>query len=412
MIVYYSESLIKSRYAYYNSRWTNGYTDDLTPFPGIHTTDVTKKKALDMLDSAASSGNQFFMMVAPVAPHQETWHGTRPPPVPAAYRGKFSGAQAPRTGNFNPDSPSGASWVSNLKQLDGNQIETCDSTHEHRLGNIAAIDDMVAEFIQKLDDQGILDNTYIIYTSDNGFHIGNHRMLPGKRCPYEEDINIPLLIRGPDVAKGAQSAIYNSHTDMSPTILQMLNVPSRGDFDGAPLAYTAQDLSSSTKNELVNVEFWSSSKHAPAGLKASTYYNNTYKALRLMSGKESLFYSTWCTGEREFYDMNTDLVQMDNRLGANAGNTSVQYYGRPFEQLIARLDSLLMVTKSCKQDSCRDPWGELFPGGEVTDLESALDTQYDSFFANQPQVSFSECAGGYFPELEGAQTVNAFKHQQ
>jgi N-acetylglucosamine-6-sulfatase len=101
-----------------------------------------------------------------------------------------------------------------------------------RLGNIAAIDDMVAELIQKLDDHNILDNTYVVYTSDNGtfspikgprskskltphagFHIGNHRLSPGKRCPYEEDINIPLLIRGPNVPKGINSTITNSHTD-------------------------------------------------------------------------------------------------------------------------------------------------------------------------------------------------------
>ncbi len=48
-----------------------------------------------------------------------------------------------------------------------------------------------------------------------GFHIGQHRLTAGKLCPYEEDINIPLLIRGPDVAKGVTSEIINSHTDMA-----------------------------------------------------------------------------------------------------------------------------------------------------------------------------------------------------
>ena len=76
------------------------------------------------------------------------------------------------------------------------------------------MDDMVGNLTTKLQQKGLLDNTYIIFTSDNGkyrsrtsyaeggatkqclgFHIGNHRLVPGKRCPYEEDINIPLLIR-------------------------------------------------------------------------------------------------------------------------------------------------------------------------------------------------------------------------
>ena len=363
-----------------------------------------------MLDGAASSGNQFFMMVAPVAPHQETWHGTRPPPVPAAFKGKYDNVPAPRTGNWNPDKPSGSSWVSNLPKLNDNQLATCDDTHHHRLGNIAAIDEMVSQLIQKLDDHGILDNTYVIYTSDNGFHIGNHRLLPGKRCPYEEDINIPLLIRGPDVAKNAESTIVNSHTDMAPTILQMLGVPTRDDFDGAPISYTADTLSNSSKHELVNVEFWTGTHHQPIGFKAGSYYNNTYKALRIISGNESFYYSTWCTMEKEFFDMNTDSVQMNNLLAQNAPNSTAQYYGRSWKELVKRLDAVLMVTKSCKQDSCRDPWSVLFPGGQVTDLESAMTQQYDAFFDNQPQVSFTGCLAGYFPAVEGAQTVHAFHH--
>ena len=92
------------------------------------------------------------MMVAPVAPHQETWHGTRPPPVPAGFKGKFDNASVPKTDNWNPDEPSGSSWVYNMPKLDDKQLDTCEDTHHHRLGNIAAIDEMVSELIQKLDD--------------------------------------------------------------------------------------------------------------------------------------------------------------------------------------------------------------------------------------------------------------------
>lgn len=347
------------------------------------------------------------MMVAPVAPHQESWHGSRPPPVPEKYRGMFAEAQAPRTENWNPDEPSGASWVKDMPKLDDKGIETCDKTHRHRLGNVYAVDAMVGELIQKLEDHGILDNTYIVYTSDNGFHIGNHRLLPGKRCPYEEDINIPLLIRGPDVAKGVNSSIVNSHTDMAPTILQMLGVDTRDNFDGEPITYTEKTMSGSTKSEMVNVEFWTSGG-APAGLSHSNYYNNTYKALRLLSGNESFYYSTWCTNEREFYDMNADIYQMNNRIGDNPKDGTAEYFGRPWNEVIDRLDALLMVTKSCKEDSCREPWKVLFPKGQVTDLETAMRPEYDSFFKNQPRISFSNCAVAYFVEDEGPQTVNIF----
>jgi hypothetical protein len=114
------------------------------------------------------------------------------------------------------------------------------------------------------------------------------------------------------------------------------------------------------------------------------YANNTYKALRLMdNNSSSLFYSTWCTGEHEFYDMSTDAQQMNNWLGPDPKGNASEYYGRPQSELIARLDALLMVTKSCKQDTCRDPWRVLFPKGQVSNILDAMNPSYDTFFANQ-----------------------------
>ena len=220
--------------------------------------------------------------------------------------------------------------------------------------------------------------------------MGNHRLGAGKRCPYEEDINIPLLIRGPDVAQGVTSSIVNSHTDMAPTILKMLGVPLRPEFDGAPIAYTNEELGTVDKHELVNVEFWNSGSH-PVGVVNQKYYNNTYKALRLISDDYSFLYTTWCTGEKEFYDMTTDSGQMYNRLATPPRGTASKYYSRAEDDLFHRLDALLMVTKSCAQDSCRDPWSVLFPDGSVNSLTDAMKPEYDTFFANQPKVSYSAC---------------------
>jgi N-acetylglucosamine-6-sulfatase len=294
--------------------------------------------------------------------------------------------------------------------LDAQGIKVCDETYYHRLGNIAAIDEMVSQLIGRLDAHGILNNTYIIYTTDNGFHIGNHRLHPGKRCPYEEDINIPLLIRGPNVPKDVVSTHVNSHTDMAPTIMQMLQLDGSGhQFDGSPIPYANESMLSSapasTKTELVNVEFWNAED---PHLHYDQAYNNTYKALRLVSGSYSLFYSTWCTGEREFYDMNVDLVQMNNLLGSNATGTGSLYYGRPQSELIPRLDALLMVTKGCKEEACQLPWKVLFPDGQVTELESAMRPEYDAFFAQQPKVSFTYCVPGHIIAEEGPQNVLAF----
>ena len=76
---------------------------------------------------------------------------------------------------------------------------------------------MVSLLIDKLKKHDILNNTYIIYTSDNGFHISNHRLMPGKRCGFEEDIHIPLIVRGPGVPEGKNVTFATSHTDLAAT---------------------------------------------------------------------------------------------------------------------------------------------------------------------------------------------------
>jgi N-acetylglucosamine-6-sulfatase len=304
-------------YNYMQSHWTNGQTNELKKYPGVHTTVVNAQKGLAWLEELGKSKEQFFMMLAPVAPHLQLSSGTGAPPPPPSQKGKFLGQKAPRRPNFNPDKPSGASWVRGLPKLKAKDIADGDKVHVGRVQNLAGIDNMVGNIIDKLKEHNILDNTYIIYTSDNGFHIGNHRLKPGKRCPYEEDINIPLLIRGPDVAQNVVSTVANHHTDMAPTILQMLGVPLRGNFDGAPIAYTKNDFSDQRKNEHVQIEFWDGG-FGPNGYRgeddAQFYYNNTYKAIRIWDESEdlSVLYSVWCEGTREFYDMKVSNRRSEN----------------------------------------------------------------------------------------------------
>lgn len=158
-------------YNYHHSHWSNGYTSKITNFPGIHTTHVTQEKALTAIEDAAKHDHQFFMMVAPVAPHVEIAGGVHPPPPPDNFKGHFLNAKPPHTENWNPDTPSGSSWVKHLPKLKPADIETCNKNHVGRLQNIAGVDFMVGKMMAKLKEHNLLENTYVIYTSDNGMHI-------------------------------------------------------------------------------------------------------------------------------------------------------------------------------------------------------------------------------------------------
>ena len=133
-----------------------------------------------------------------------------------------------------------------------------DDFYRARLQALQAVDEIIEGVITHLSDYGILDNTYVIYTTDNGYHISQHRLNPGKECGFEEDINIPLIIRGPGVPVG-EADVVTAHTDLAPTILKIAGGDyKRGDLDGSPIPLDGKAIEDAKeqRQEHVNVEFW------------------------------------------------------------------------------------------------------------------------------------------------------------
>jgi N-acetylglucosamine-6-sulfatase len=99
---------------------------------------------------------------------------------------------------------------------------------------------------------------HTIYSKDNGFHIRQHRLPPGKTCGCEEDVNIPLIIRGLGVQKGLTTDIVTAHTDLAPTFLKLTGASPRPDFGGAAIPLAKSELLKAKKSqqEHVNVKFW------------------------------------------------------------------------------------------------------------------------------------------------------------
>ena len=149
-------------------------------------------------------------------------------------------------------------WIHRLPRQSDAQVEYNDEFYRSRLRALQPIDELVDDVFKLLGEYDILDNTYVFYTSDNGYHIGQHRLPPGKECGYEEDVNIPLIIRGPGIPKGLVTDQVTSHTDLVPTIFNLVGLQSRNDFDGAAIGLDEYTLSESqrTRQEHVNLEYW------------------------------------------------------------------------------------------------------------------------------------------------------------
>jgi len=308
-------------------------------------------------------------------------------------------------------------WISRLPKLNQTVLDYNDFFYRSRLRALQAVDELIDGIVLRLEEHGILNNTYIIYTSDNGYHIGQHRLPPGKECGFEEDIRVPLFIRGPAVREGHVEDSITTHIDLAPTVFNLAGIPPRSDFDGSsvPLADAESKLRS---REHANVEFWGLA--IPEGAyndfgpdNPATIRNNTYKGLRLRGDDYDLYYSVWCNNEHELYDLTTDPYELNNLYPIQKGNANDDYIlisGYLRSQLITRLDALLMVLKSCQGETCIQPWKVLHPAGDVNCLQDAMSKPFDHFYQNQVKVEYDRCEFGYIVDAEGPQTPLVYRN--
>ncbi|KAF5700677.1 arylsulfatase [Fusarium mundagurra] len=383
---------------------------------GVHTSDLISKYAHELLKEAIDSENPFFVAIAPVAPHsnvnlrRQPGHPSAPLmtiPIPLERHSHlFEGVKVPRTENFNPDSPSGVSWIHKLDQLNDSSVSYLDDFYRARLQALQGVDEIVEQVTKQLEDAGILDETYIIYSSDNGYHLGQHRLPPGKECGFDEDIRVPLFIRGPGVSSGSVEDAVTTHIDLAPTILRLAGADLRHDFDGTPIpVLPTQEYK---RHEHVAVEYWGGAiaEGEIGGFdgKGQIFaHNNTYKGVRIVHEDYSLYYSAWCNNEHELYDLKTDPGQLNNLFPHDDANASAALLGTTTGQVLNRLDALMLVLKSCKGNACIEPWKILHPEGGVKSLKDALQAKFNAFYKEQVKVRFDRCEYGYLIDAEGPQ---------
>ena len=208
----------------------NGKLVDYGPGAKDYMTDVLTTKVDDYIRSTASGSQPFFIYLATYNPHE--------PATPAPrYANLFDNLQAPRIPSF--DQPDVSTMPPDIRQdphLSAANIQRIDQLYRNRVRSMQAVDDMLVSIVNTLQQTGQLENTYIMFTSDNGYHLGEHRLVAGKATPYEEDIVVPLIVRGPGIQPSqVLSGYVAGNIDIAPTIADLAGVIPPTYVDGRSL---------------------------------------------------------------------------------------------------------------------------------------------------------------------------------
>ena len=315
-------------------------------------TDVLSGQATDFVGRATPEDQPFFAYVAPTAPHG--------PATPAErHEGAFAEEEGPRPPSYDEedvsDKPSPIAAAERISETESSEL---DDYYRQRLESMLAVDEMVGSLVEELEAAGELDNTYIFFTSDNGWFGGEHRIRSGKNRPYEESARVPLFVRGPGVAASATTEKLTLNTDFAPTFAELAGVSFPADGRSlTPLLHSEEpslpwrssvlleklpqeDSSEEQKGKgKAKSKSKAKDKTGAGGVpKAGADGQSAFWAVRTETHK----YVEYDNGDVELYDLEADPYEMES-IHESADPALI-------EDLKAKLEAL----KSCSEEGCRE----------------------------------------------------------
>ena len=237
-------------------------------------------------------------------------------PAPEPFRDRADAAD----GRFNEADVSDKPLAVRRRPLFGAaRINGITEMYRQRLESILAVDEGVAAIVRALQDSGELARTLFVYTSDNGFFHGEHRIPNGKVQHYEPSVRVPLIMRGPGVPRGVRLTQPSINVDLAPTLVDAANAKVGRPTDGVSLLALLADRTRFVGRDVL-------------------LETPTYAAIHT----PRYVYVEHNTGERELYDLKTDPDELAS-LHDNAA----------YAQIRSDLARRLLTLRACKAAACR-----------------------------------------------------------
>jgi arylsulfatase A-like enzyme len=272
----------------------------------------------------------FYLQLDYTAPHGDFRHPAGPEPAPRHYDW-FKGAPFPhsRSQGFDEgnvvDKPR---FIREAPYLSLSDIHTYRVYYDKALESLRSIDDGVKQLIDTLGSLHRLRNTYVIFTSDNGFFFGEHRLIGGKFLAYEPSTHLPFLIRGPHIKPGSASNEIVGNIDIAPTVLELAGAEADKSIDGRSMVPFMLDPALRTLRPYLFESFVESSDVEEQGAIAEPGDQSSRNTARKRPGASASLlappkdyeglrlgpykYIAWPDGEKELYDLEKDPYELNN----------------------------------------------------------------------------------------------------
>jgi N-acetylglucosamine-6-sulfatase len=273
--------------------------------PADYLTDVLSRKGEAFIKQSAAANKPFLLEVATFAPHA--------PYTPAPRDADaFPGLTAPRGPAYDTLPTNPPKWLASRTPMTAAQKNKDDAQFRLRAQAVQAVDRLIATLRAALTTAGLADKTYVVFSSDNGFHMGEYRLVAGKMTAFDTDVRVPLVVAGPSIGRGTTSTAAVANIDLAPTFEAIGGAPVPSAVDGhdmLPLLHGASGARWRTANliEHHGPDITSDDPDLPAPGSGNP---PSYEALRTNSDT----YVEYVDGSREYYDLTRDPLELHNTV--------------------------------------------------------------------------------------------------
>jgi len=319
----------------------------------------TDSMSIQAAEEIRRSDRPFYLQVDYHTPHGDSRPPTGPEPAVRHYDTAFR-TPRPNPPGYNEADVSDKPWFLryDTPRLTAGEVSQLTTEYRKSIEALRSVDEGVKRIVDTLRSTGKLKNTYVLFTSDNGFFLGQHRIHRGKLLPYEPALRVPMVIRGPGIKPRTVSREIVANQDIAPTVLSLAGARAGSRLDGRSMAPFWKKPKRKSRRPILLSSYQAATHLIPGdypddpvvvagtsrkrrgahgSAKAST---QNYVGIRVGPYK----YVEYEGGEGELYVLRNDPYELRNRFGELAYERVQRYLARQLTRL-----------RGCSGAACRAP---------------------------------------------------------